>query len=68
MQLLSSSKQELIPMESSGGCETIHWRSDASAGGFVCETPSSAQRFQERLRCFCHSGASLCHMTGPVSA
>ena len=50
MRSLSSSKQEVMPVEPSGGCETIHLYSDASAGGFACEAPPSVRAVEHPTR------------------
>ena len=53
MQSPFSSKQEVMPMEPSGQCEMIHWYSDASSGGFVCEATSpepQKPRLLDRVR------------------
>jgi len=50
MRSLSSSKQEVMPVEPSGRCETIHWDSHVSAAGFVCESPSSVRAVEHPTR------------------
>ena len=50
MRSLSSSKQEVMSMEPSGVCETIHWYSDVSTAGFVCEAPPSVRAVEHPTR------------------